>query len=44
MRALRDAVGVDPEPLPAPYGSMKGTIEILGDPTLPMEHWEMLED
>jgi transcriptional regulator with XRE-family HTH domain len=54
MRALGDAVGVDPVllfcllergpgPKPAPYGSMKGTIEVLGDPTEPMEGWEMLE-
>jgi transcriptional regulator with XRE-family HTH domain len=55
MWALGDAVGVDPVllfcllervagPEPAPYGSMAGTIEILGDPTEPMEGWEMLED
>ncbi len=55
LRALGTAVGVDPALLiclldrgpdrePAPYGSMKGTIEVLGDPTEPMEHWEMLED
>jgi hypothetical protein len=48
-------VGVDPVllfcllergagPEPARYGSMKGTIEVLGDPTEPMEGWEMLED
>ena len=55
MRALGDTVGVDPVllfcllergagPEPARYGSMKGTIEVLGDPTEPMEGWEMLED
>jgi transcriptional regulator with XRE-family HTH domain len=55
MRALGDAVGIDPVllfcllervagPEPARYGSMEGTIEILGDPTEPMEGWEMLED
>ena len=55
MRALGEAVGVDPVllfcllargsgPEPAPYGSMKGTIEVLADPTEPMEGWEMLED
>jgi DNA-binding XRE family transcriptional regulator len=55
LRALGDAAGVDPVllfcllergagPEPAPYGSMKGTIDVLGDPTDPMEGWEMLED
>ena len=55
LLALCEAVGVDPAlvicllergpgPKPAPYGSMKGTIEVLGDPTAPMEGWEMLED
>jgi transcriptional regulator with XRE-family HTH domain len=55
MLALCDAVGVDPALLvsllkrgrksePAPYGSMKGTIKVLGDPTEPMEGWEMIED
>lgn len=32
-----------PEPEPAPYGCMKGTIEVLCDPTEPMTDWEMLE-
>jgi transcriptional regulator with XRE-family HTH domain len=32
-----------PQPDPAPYGFMKGTIEILCDPTEPMTDWEMLE-
>jgi transcriptional regulator with XRE-family HTH domain len=55
MLALGDATGVDPSLLiclldrgrksePARYGSLKGTIEVLGDPTEPMEGWEMLED
>jgi transcriptional regulator with XRE-family HTH domain len=55
MRALGDAVGIDPVllfcllervagPEPARYGSMEGTIKVLGDPTEPMEGWEMLED
>ena len=55
LRALGAAAGVDPVllfclledapgPEPARYGSMKGTIEVLGDPTEPMEGWEMLED
>jgi transcriptional regulator with XRE-family HTH domain len=55
LRALGEAVGVDPVllfcllargpgPEPARYGSMKGTIEVVGDPTEPMEGWEMLED
>jgi len=55
MWALGDAVGVDPVllfcllqraagPEPARYGSMKGTVKVLGDPTEPMEGWEMLED
>jgi transcriptional regulator with XRE-family HTH domain len=55
LRALGAAVGVEPALLVclldrgpdrelAPYGSMNGTIEVLGDPTEPMEHWEMLED
>ena len=55
LRALGDASGVDPVllfcllerepgPEPARYGSMKGTIEVLGDPTEPMQGWEMLED
>jgi transcriptional regulator with XRE-family HTH domain len=32
-----------PEPEPARYGCMKGTIEVLCDPTEPMTDWEMLE-
>jgi transcriptional regulator with XRE-family HTH domain len=55
LRALGEAVGVDPVllfcllargpgPEPARYGSMKGTIEVVGDPTEPMAGWEMLED
>jgi transcriptional regulator with XRE-family HTH domain len=55
MQALGAAVGVapallvclldrEPGPEPAPYGSMKGTIEVLCDATEPMEGWEMLED
>jgi transcriptional regulator with XRE-family HTH domain len=32
-----------PEPEPAPYGCMKGTIEVLCDPTEPMTDWEMLD-
>ena len=32
-----------PQPDPAPYGFMKGTIEILCDPTEPMTDWETLE-
>jgi transcriptional regulator with XRE-family HTH domain len=55
LRALGDAAGVDPVmlfcllerapgPEPARYGAMKGTIKVLGDPTEPMEGWEMLED
>jgi transcriptional regulator with XRE-family HTH domain len=31
------------EPEPASYGAMEGTIEVLADPTEPMEGWEMLE-
>ena len=31
------------EPEPASYGAMAGTIEVLADPTEPMEDWEMLE-
>ena len=55
LRGFGGAAGVDPVllfcllegapgPEPARYGSMKGTIEVLGDPTEPMEGWEMLED
>ncbi|MGH6903186.1 MAG: helix-turn-helix domain-containing protein [Geminicoccaceae bacterium] len=55
MQALGTTVGVapallvclldrGPEPEPAPYGFMKGSIEVLCDPTEPMEDWEMLED
>ena len=55
MQALGAAVGVEPallvclldrgpEPEPARYGFMKGTIEVLCDPTEPMTDWEMLED
>jgi len=55
LRALGDASGVDsvllfcllrrrPGPKPARYGSMKGSIKVIGDPTEPMEGWEMLED
>jgi hypothetical protein len=33
-----------PEPEPARYGAMAGTIEVLADPTTPMEGWEMLEE
>ena len=33
-----------PEPEPAGYGAMEGTIEVLADPTEPMESWEMLEE
>jgi lambda repressor-like predicted transcriptional regulator len=55
LRALGDTSGVDPVllfcllkrgpgPKPARYGAMKGTITVLGDPTEPMEGWEMLED
>jgi transcriptional regulator with XRE-family HTH domain len=55
LRALGEAGGVDPVllfcllargpgPEPARYGSMKGTIEVVGDPTEPKEGWEMLED
>ena len=33
-----------PEPEPAGYGAMQGTIEVLADPTEPMEGWEMLEE
>jgi len=54
MLALGTTVGVEPAllvclldrgpgPKPAPYGCMKGTIEILCDPTEPMTDWEMLE-
>ena len=32
-----------PEPQPASYGAMEGTVEILADPTEPIEGWEMLE-
>ena len=31
------------EPEPAGYGAMEETIEVLADPTEPMEDWEMLE-
>jgi transcriptional regulator with XRE-family HTH domain len=55
LRALGAALGVEPallvclldrgpEPEPAPPGLMKGTIEVLCDPTEPMEDWEMLEN
>jgi transcriptional regulator with XRE-family HTH domain len=55
LLALGAAVGVEPallvclldhgpEPEPAPYGFMKGTIEVVCDPTEPMEEWEMLQD
>jgi transcriptional regulator with XRE-family HTH domain len=55
LRALGTAVGVEPallvclldrgpDPEPAPPGLMKGTIEVLCDPTEPMEGWEMLEN
>jgi transcriptional regulator with XRE-family HTH domain len=54
MLALGTAVGVEPallvclldrgrEAEPARYGCMKGTIEVLCDPTEPMTDWEMLE-
>jgi transcriptional regulator with XRE-family HTH domain len=33
-----------PEPEPASYGAMEGTIEVLADPTEPMESWEILEE
>ena len=33
-----------PEPEPAGYGAMAGTIEVLVDPTEPMQGWEMLEE
>ena len=33
-----------PEPRPDPYGFMPGWIVAHDDLTLPMEHWEMLED
>ena len=41
---LRAAVRTQPTRPPGPYGAMRGTIEVLDDPTAPMEHWEMLED
>ena len=33
-----------PEPEPASYGAMEGTIEVLADPTEPMQGWEMLQE
>ena len=36
-------LGYGPEPEPARCGAMAGTIEVLADPTAPMEDWEMLE-
>ena len=55
LRRLGEATGVGaelllalldygPEPPPAPFGALRGMIEMLGDPTEPMDAWEMLED
>jgi transcriptional regulator with XRE-family HTH domain len=41
---LRATVRARPKGPLARYGAMRGTIEVLCDPTEPMEHWEMLED
>jgi transcriptional regulator with XRE-family HTH domain len=41
---LRATVRARPKGPLARYGAMRGTIEVLCDPTEPMAHWEMLED